>query len=47
MRCGPHPVGLILGNLDKDIADFLKPGLNVLILFFCLAWAPASALATW
>ena len=30
----PILVGLVLGNLDKDIADYLKPGLNVLIPFF-------------
>lgn len=36
LACAIAPIlaGLILGNLDKDIADFLKPGLNVLIPFF-------------
>ena len=36
LACAIAPIlaGLILGNLDKDIATFLKPGLNVLIPFF-------------
>lgn len=34
LAVAPILAGLILGNLDKDIADFLKPGLNVLIPFF-------------
>lgn len=36
LACAIAPIlaGLILGNLDKDISTFLKPGLNVLIPFF-------------
>ena len=30
----PLVIGLILGNIDKDIADFAKGGLNLLIPFF-------------
>ena len=36
LACAIAPIlaGLILGNLDKEVSAFLKPGMNVLIPFF-------------
>ncbi|MCI1985734.1 MAG: 2-keto-3-deoxygluconate permease [Lactobacillus sp.] len=34
---GPLLVGIVLGNLDKDIKEFLKPGIDIIIPCFAFA----------
>lgn len=34
---GPLIVGIILGNIDKDIKEFLKPGIDIIIPCFAFA----------
>lgn len=41
----PILVGLILGNLDKDIASFAKPGVSVLIPFFAFCLGAGISLS--
>ena len=38
---GPILVGMILGNIDKDLSDFLAPAGTILLPFVASAWALA------